>query len=49
MNATDYKGILQSIKDSADRLISSDNTQSHEKWIKMVIDAQKELQNRNDE
>ncbi len=49
MNATDYKDILQSIKDSADRLISSDNTQSHEKWIKMVIDAQKELQNRNDE
>ncbi len=49
MNATDYKEILQSIKDSADRLISSDNTQSHEKWIKMVIDAQKELKNRNDE
>jgi len=49
MNATDYKEILQSIKDSADRLISSDNAQSHEKWIKMVIDAQKELQNRNDE
>jgi hypothetical protein len=48
MNATDYKEILQSIKNSTDRLISSDNTNSHEKWIKMVIDAQKELQGRND-